>query len=292
MKCGDSTSRGEISPQLLDLNSEWVVEGDSGGSDERRIFGGSEERKLELKLGPPCEVNKIPISLLFTSTLTSTTTTNNTSHFNYTKRQKISQYRGVTRDIRKAKYKAQFWDGSCRKEGIRKGKQVYLGVYDEEDTAAKAYDLAALKYLGPTARINFPLSNYQKEIIEMENMKKEEYVATLKRKSTGFSRGVSMYKGVRRCGKRWQAVIKSAANKRSYLGTFGTQQEAAEVYDIAAIKSRGASAVTNFPTSNYDVEHICSNATLIGGDITKHPSPQNSSSSIAAIENESVVVTN
>ncbi|KAI3893145.1 hypothetical protein MKX03_020170, partial [Papaver bracteatum] len=111
-------------------------------------------------------------------------------------------------------------------------------------------------------------------------------------KSTAFSRGVSMYKGVRRCGKRWQAVTKSVANKRSYLGTFGTQEEAAEAYDIAAIKSRGVNAVTNFPTSNYDVEHICSSSTLIGGDNAKRPSPQNSSSSVAAIENESVMVPN
>ncbi|KAI3874401.1 hypothetical protein MKW92_047456, partial [Papaver armeniacum] len=71
-----------------------------------------------------------------------------------------------------------------------------------------------------------------------------------------------------------------------------TQEEAAEAYDIAAIKSRGASAVTNFPTSNYNVEHICSSATVIGGDISKRPSPQNSSSSVAAIETESVVVPN
>ncbi|KAI3923171.1 hypothetical protein MKW92_020269, partial [Papaver armeniacum] len=67
-----------------------------------------------------------------------------------------------------------------------------------------------------------------------------------------------------------------------------TQEEAAEAYDIGAIKSRGVSAVTNFPTSNYDVEHICSSATIIGGDISKLPLPQNSSSSVAAIENESV----
>lgn len=34
------------------------------------------------------------------------------------------------------------------------------GGYDKEERAAKAYDLAALKYWGPTTHINFPVSNF------------------------------------------------------------------------------------------------------------------------------------
>lgn len=44
-----------------------------------------------------------------------------------------------------------------------------------------------------------------------------------------------------------------------------TEEEAAEAYDIAAIKFRGASAVTNFEMSRYDVENILNSSLPVGG---------------------------
>ncbi|KAL3571441.1 hypothetical protein D5086_025345 [Populus alba] len=110
--------------------------------------------------------------------------------------QRTSQYRGVTRHRWTGRYEAHLWDNSCKKEGqSRKGRQ---GGYDMEEKAARAYDQAALKYWGPSTHINFPLENYQNEIEEMKNMTRQEYVAHLRRKSSGFSRGASMYRGVTR----------------------------------------------------------------------------------------------
>ncbi|KAG6480107.1 hypothetical protein ZIOFF_063585 [Zingiber officinale] len=181
--------------------------------------------------------------------------------------QRTSIYRGVTRHRWTGRYEAHLWDNSCKREGqTRKGRQ---GGYDKEDKAARAYDLAALKYWGPTTTTNFPISNYEKELEEMKHMTRQEFVASLRRKSSGFSRGASIYRGVTRHHQhgRWQARIgRVAGNKDLYLGTFSTQEEAAEAYDIAAIKFRGLNAVTNFDMSRYDVKSILESNTLpIGG---------------------------
>ncbi|XP_042035215.1 AP2-like ethylene-responsive transcription factor BBM [Salvia splendens] len=180
--------------------------------------------------------------------------------------QRTSIYRGVTRHRWTGRYEAHLWDNSCRREGqSRKGRQVYLGGYDNEDKAARAYDLSALKYWGTTTTTNFPISNYEKEIEGMKNMTRQEFVASIRRKSSGFSRGASIYRGVTRHHQqgRWQARIgRVAGNKDLYLGTFSTEEEAAEAYDVAAIKFRGLSAVTNFEVNRYDVKSILESSTL------------------------------
>ncbi|CAA0837352.1 AP2-like ethylene-responsive transcription factor AIL5 [Striga hermonthica] len=151
---------------------------------------------------------------------------------------------------------------------------VYLGGYDKEEKAARAYDLAALKYWGPTTTTNFPVTDYKRELEEMKHMSRQEFVAALRRKSSGFSRGASIYRGVTRHHQhgRWQARIgRVSGNRDLYLGTFSTQEEAAEAYDIAAIKFRGLNAVTNFDMSRYDVISIATNNLPIGGTTVNKP---------------------
>ncbi|KAL8555193.1 hypothetical protein ACS0TY_003127 [Phlomoides rotata] len=173
-------------------------------------------------------------------------------------KSKTSIYRGVTRHRCTGRYEAHLWDKTIWNSiQTKRGKQR---AYDDEEDAGRTYDLAALKYWGPSSTItNFPVESYAKEIEEMEKVSKYEYLASLRRQSSGFSRGVSKYRGVARHHQngRWEARIgRVSGNKYLYLGTYNTQEEAAEAYDKAAIKYRGAKAITNFNINNYNLDNI------------------------------------
>uniref|UniRef100_A0A5B6YQL0 Putative ethylene-responsive transcription factor RAP2-7-like isoform X2 n=1 Tax=Davidia involucrata TaxID=16924 RepID=A0A5B6YQL0_DAVIN len=145
-------------------------------------------------------------------------------------RSRSSQYRGVTFYRRTGRWESHIWD--C-------GKQVYLGGFDTAHAAARAYDRAAIKFRGVDADINFNISDYEEDMEQMKNLTKEEFVHILRRRSTGFSRGSSKYRGVtlHKCG-RWEARMGQLLGKKAY--------------DKAAIKCHGREAITNFEPGTYE----------------------------------------
>ena len=65
----------------------------------------------------------------------------------------------------------------------------------------------------------------------------------------------SKYRGVSRNGNQWQVLIMLHKSK-SYVGTFSSEEVAARIYDILAIKNRGIKARTNFIYSEQQIKKI------------------------------------
>ncbi|XWS66333.1 hypothetical protein CRYUN_Cryun05aG0190700 [Craigia yunnanensis] len=128
--------------------------------------------------------------------------------------KRSSIYRGVTRHRWTGRYEAHLWDKSTWNQNQnKKGKQ---GAYDDEEAAARAYDLAALKYWGPGTLINFPVTDYTRDLEEMQNLSREDYLASLRRKSSGFSRGISKYRDL--SSSRWDSSFGRVVGSEYFKG--------------------------------------------------------------------------
>jgi hypothetical protein len=163
--------------------------------------------------------------------------------------QNSKAFRGVSRHRLTQRWEASLW---------LNGKQLYLGGFDAQEEAARAYDLAAIACKGlDKATTNFDANNYRDQLTELAGFSQEEVVAHIRRRSTAFSRGRSRFRGVSGQTGRWEARIGSFRGRKNVsFGVFDTEEDAARQYDRALIIEKGRGAKTNFPLVEYEYEAL------------------------------------
>lgn len=127
-------------------------------------------------------------------------------------------------------------------------------------TDADATDSSDDEDQGPIAR---RMKRHVEEInFSTEIKSQEQQKSNKKRHVQSFTPPEKKFRGVRRRPwGRWAAEIRDPAQrKRVWLGTYDTPEEAAFVYDKAAVKMKGPDAVTNFPKESVEYTEISEEA--------------------------------
>ena len=84
-----------------------------------------------------------------------------------------------------------------------------------------------------------------------KNIKKLNKIAFI-----GRNKRSSRYRGVSKNGNQWQVLMMINKNK-SYIGSYPSEELAARIYDILALKNRGFKARTNFIYNSKQIKTIC-----------------------------------
>lgn len=153
-----------------------------------------------------------------------------------------SKYRGVTHHARTNRYESHIWDD---------GKQVYLGGFYNEIQAALAYDLAATRFRGEDAVLNFGKDICSEEFDCRNSVTQQQVVMCLREQSKAMNK-VDQSKMF--ATDPWELQLSHSINpSKQHIGVFGSEVEAARAYDRALIKSLGvdASPLLNFQLVDY-----------------------------------------
>ena len=94
---------------------------------------------------------------------------------------------------------------------------------------------------------NFLLNSYSTS----KNIKELNTIAFVERNKRS-----SRFRGVSKNGNQWQVLMMINKNK-SYIGSYDSEEFAARIYDVLAIKNRGMNARTNFKYNSKQIKNIC-----------------------------------
>ena len=162
------------------------------------------------------------------------------------KRDASSGYIGVSWDARRRRWTSVICTGGRTR--------IQIAQFDDEESAAIAYDRVAREIHGDKATLNFPERRLRSASVD--EMRRWARKLFKKRKS-------SRYRGVVACAcsrQPWLAKItcREARKERELLlGTWGTEEEAALAYDRAALfylERYGREPELNFPERSGELE--------------------------------------
>ena len=106
--------------------------------------------------------------------------------------------------------------------------------------------------------INKELLNNKKKVLNYnKNVYVNNYFIKEKKRKKNNSKITrsSKFMGVSKNGVGWQVLI-MFKRKKSYIGTYHSEELAARIYDIASIKKKGIKAKTNFIYNNEQITKI------------------------------------
>jgi len=95
--------------------------------------------------------------------------------------------------------------------------------------------------------INKNILNKNSSVRGIKNIKKIKFIIRKKRSSE--------YRGVSKNGSKWQ-VLMMINNKKYFIGNYPSEELAARIYDIQAIKAWGIKAKTNFAYDKNQIKKI------------------------------------